>query len=131
MAGRSSAQAQGDGDEEPEGEPPQMVQPMRIRNRCRRVVRGLLPLLAMLNRVPDPEPEEQLDAIEFFCGVKSVTGGFRYLNMNAVGVDKAHAEERSLLTSSGFMIALSLIRRLRPGSVTFGQRLGISETATA
>ena len=65
------------------------------------------PLLALLGSCPDLETIRDLDCVEFFSGVQSITGGFTFLGMRAFGVDKCDFEERSNLLS--FMLLLMLL----------------------
>eukprot|EP00969_Alexandrium_andersonii_P322229 14237639-Alexandrium_andersonii.AAC.1 len=65
-----------DGDDESVAVVPR---PRRIRARCQRVVAGLAPLLALLASLPGGS--QDLEAVEFFSGVGSITIGFRCLGV--------------------------------------------------
>eukprot|EP00969_Alexandrium_andersonii_P178867 7907607-Alexandrium_andersonii.AAC.1 len=64
-----------------------------------RVLRILQPLLVTLAAL---DASQQLDCVEYFSGVQSVTGGFKYLGMSAAGIDKADDPERTPLLACPF-----------------------------
>ena len=76
---------------------------------------AFLNILLWCELVMGPSPND-LDCIEYFCGVGTVHSSFREHNYNAVGYDRNHGALQDINTPAGFLTALQWARRLKPGT---------------
>ena len=92
--------------------------PPRTLRSTPRVLLAVLPLLNILAS-SGLTSDHDLDAVEFFSGVQSIAKGFRYLGMRSMGIDRRDSDDRCLLSSQGFLLALQLLRRCKAGALTW------------
>ena len=77
----------------------------------------LVPLLLSSQAQIQTEPVRNIDALELFCGVRSITKAAAHVGLVALGFDKLDgpAKENNILYNEGYEKALQLVLAVKPG----------------
>ncbi len=78
----------------------------------------LTPLIAVLVTCGHMPAAHDLDSVELFSGVQSISNGIRGRGGKAAAFDKEYDPNMDLTSPLGFLLALGLCLRLKPGSET-------------
>ena len=80
------------------------------------IIAPLLSILASFDHLP---PSWDIDAVEYFAGVQSVTRGFAGRGYRAMAYDIVIDSRFDMTTSVGFLYAVELALRVRPRGFAF------------